>query len=79
MLTVSGLSGPGLGLWVHGMPDTALQNDRVCASRRTKPDGMDLRQNGGSRSKFGSRSATAAAIGFGYRNWTVPGTDRPPT
>ncbi|HWM98346.1 MAG TPA: hypothetical protein VNO54_14965 [Streptosporangiaceae bacterium] len=45
MLTVSGLSGPGLGLWVHGMPDTALQNDRVCASRRTKPDGMDLRQN----------------------------------
>jgi hypothetical protein len=30
------------------MPDTALQNDRVCASWRTKPDGMDLRQNGGS-------------------------------
>ena len=48
MLTVSGLSrGPGVGLWVHGMPDTALQNDRVCASWRTKPDGMDLRQNGG--------------------------------
>ena len=48
VLTVSGLSrGPGLGLWVHGMPDTALQNDRVCASWRTKPDGMDLRQNGG--------------------------------
>ena len=32
VLTVSGLSrGPGVGLWVHGMPDTALQNDRVCA------------------------------------------------
>ena len=36
-----------MGLWVHGMPDTALQDDRVCASWRTKPDGMDLRQNGG--------------------------------
>src|SRR6185312_4738078 len=50
VLTVSGLfGGPGLGLWVRGMPDTALQNDRVCASWRTKPDGMDLRQNGGYR------------------------------
>jgi len=38
-----------LGLWVHGMPDTAPQNDRVCASWRTKPDGMDLRHNGGYR------------------------------
>jgi hypothetical protein len=37
-----------MGPWVHSVPDTALQNDRICASRQTKPDGGDLRQNGGS-------------------------------
>ena len=63
MLTVSGLSrGPGLGLWVHGMPDTALQNDRVCASWRTKPDGMDLRQNGGSESMPDVTAGPAAPV-----------------
>lgn len=50
-----------MGLWVHGMPDTALQNDRVCASWRTKPDGMDLRQNGGSERV----SASAACQSWG--------------
>jgi len=43
------------------MPDTALQNDRVCASRRTKPDGRDLRQNGGSVSGYQRVSKALAA------------------
>jgi len=51
-----------LGLWVHGMPDTALQNDRVCASWRTKPDGMDLRQNGGSESMPDVTAGPAAPV-----------------
>jgi hypothetical protein len=34
---------------VHRAPDTALQDDRICASQRTKPGGGDRRQNGGSR------------------------------
>jgi hypothetical protein len=46
------------------MPDTALQNDRVCASRRTKPDGMDLRQNGGSGSSNDGRLTTECDSGF---------------
>jgi len=58
-----------LGLWVHGMPDTALQNDRVCASRRTKPDGRDLRQNGGYRV---SRNRGAVTFGNEAAVWPSP-------
>ena len=50
MLTVPGLPTGWLGAVVHSTPDTALQNDHICASQRAKPGGGDLRQNGGSAS-----------------------------
>ena len=49
MLTVPGLPTGWLGAVVHGAPDTALQNDQICASQRAKPGGGDLRHNGGYR------------------------------
>jgi hypothetical protein len=39
----------GLGPWMYGAPDTALQNDRICASQARQAGRRDLRQNGGSR------------------------------
>ena len=49
MLTVPGLPADWPGAVVHAAPDTAPQNDQICASQRAKPGGGDLRQNGGSR------------------------------
>jgi hypothetical protein len=44
---------------VHRAPDTALQNDRICASQRAKPGSGDLRQIGG------YFAALAITVGYG--------------
>jgi hypothetical protein len=59
------------GAVVHGAPDTALQNDQICASQRAKPGGGDLRQLGGSASlllpqgpiTFGDLSGEVTGLG----------------
>ena len=48
------------GAVVHAAPDTALQNDQICASQRAKPGGGDLRQNGGYASSHDAESTAVS-------------------